>query len=339
MSVLLVIVSCSQNFIDNKEVKLYLRDAVSKIKATEKTLVIEFWAPECGPCIRLKRDIFENEKTKELLTKNFYLVQVSPADSIYKKLWKHFQLFYQSTIIFIDKAGVEIDRTVSYDGNRDLYINFLNEVATKQKLFIDIYSTYLKDTADVTVNYQLARKYFFRYQLKDAVRQYEKVIALDKENKLGFNSESKYKIAECSLMQNGKLDKLKEYISEESDCKFARKAYEYLISELINKKDTLNCIMMCEEALSKHYDSWEILNKYAWAICTFKIKSDYQKALYMVQRSIELNPFRAGTYSTEAWIHYEMGNNAKAIELQNKAIEIYPNQTYVQDLNKFKTAL
>lgn len=339
MSGLLIIVGCSPSFNDNKEVKSYLRDAVNKVKATEKTLLIEFWAPECGPCIRLKKDVFENQDTKELLAKNFYLVQVSPADSIYKKLWNYFQLSYQSTIIFINNNGIEIDRTVSYDGNRDVYINFLNEVAAQQNLFIDIYSTYLKDSTDVKVNYQLANKYFFRYQLQDAIRQYKKVIDLDRGNKLGFSSESKYKIAECELMQSGKLDKMKEYISEESESKFAPKAYEYLISDLINKKDTSNCLTMCEESLSKHPDSWEILNKYAWAICTFKIKSDYQKALSMVQRSIELNPFRSGTYSTEAWIQFEMGNKAKAIELQNKAIEIYPNQSYIQDLNKFKTAL
>ena len=336
---LIVTTGCSNRTSENKEIKLYLRDAVDKANAIDKTLIIEFWASECGPCIRLKRDIFENEKTKGLLTKNFYLVQVSPADSIYKKLWNHFHLAYQSTIIFMDKTGVEIDRTVSYDGNRDLYIDFLKDVAARQNLFIDIYSNYKKDSSDIKINYLLASKYFFRYQLKDATAQFNRVLALDPQNKFGFGSECRYKIAECDLMQTSHLDKMKEYIKKESDSKYAPKAYEYLINDLINKKDTLDCISMCKDALDKHPDSWEILNKYAWAICTFKIKQGYTQALSMVQKSIELNPFRSGTYSTEAWIHFEMGNKYKAIELQKKAIEIYPNPSYYQDLEKFKASL
>lgn len=339
LSIILVIFGCSQKPPVNKEVKLFLRAAIDKANTDDKTLIIEFWAPECGPCIRLKRDIFENEKTRDLLFTNFHLVQVSPADSIYKKLWNHFHLAYQSTIIFFDKSGNETDRTVSYDGNRDLYINFLKDIAAGQNLYIDIYSNYIKDSSDVKINYLLSNKYFFRYQLKDATTQYNRVLVLDPENEFGYNSECMYKIAECDLMQKGSMEKMKEYINKDSGSKFGAKAYEYLIGDLINKKDTLNCLSTCETALHKHPDSWEILNKYAWAICTFKKEKDYNKALTMAQKSIELNPFRSGTYSTEAWIHFEMGNKVKAIELQNKAIEIYPNPSYYQDLEKFKTAL
>jgi tetratricopeptide (TPR) repeat protein len=56
----------------------------------------------------------------------------------------------------------------------------------------------------------------------------------------------------------------------------------------------------------------------------------------MVQKSISINPGRAGTYSTEAWIHFEMGDKEKAIQFQNKAIELYPHPSYIADLEKFK---
>jgi len=69
----------------------------------------------------------------------------------------------------------------------------------------------------------------------------------------------------------------------------------------------------------------------------YQIFPDYQKALEMVQKSIVLNPYRPGTYSTEAWIYFEMGNKEKAIEVQNKGIEIYPLPAYIQDLEKFKS--
>ncbi|MFN8240246.1 MAG: thioredoxin family protein [Bacteroidales bacterium] len=338
LSIILIIPACSQQAPGDKEVKLFLGEATEKANAVNKTLILEFWAPECGPCMRLKRDIFENENTKDLLSSAFYLVQVSPADSIYRKLWNHFHLVYQSTVVFFDKSGNEIDRTVSYDGNRDSYLNFLKDVASGNNLFVNVYQAFLKDSSDVTINYLLANKFFFRNQLKDAYYRYNRVTELDPADKSGFNSECVYKMAECDFLQKGSLEKMKDFLKNDPGGRFAPKAYEYLIGDLINKKDTSNCLAACETAFQKHPGSWEILNKYAWAICTFKKEKDYEKALAMARKSIELNPFRAGTYSTEAWIHFEMGNKEKAIELQTKAIEIYPNPSYLNDLEKFKTS-
>jgi thioredoxin-related protein len=330
------VLSCTNNR-DEKEIAAFINDAVEKANTANKTLIIEFWAPECSPCIRLKRDIFNNSKTKGFLDSFFVLVQVSPADSIYKLLWKHFNLDYQSTVIFIDKNGNEIDRSVSYNSDGDTYMNFLKDVSVGKDLFDDIILTYKKDTLNVSSIYLMANKLFFRYQLKDAVIQYNKILELDPDNKSGFNPECIFKIAESELTLTGKIDMMKEFVKTDLKNKFTPKAYEYLINDLINKGDSLTCIPLCREALDRYPESWEILNKYAWAICTFKIKDAYQKALEMVQKSIILNPFRSGTYSTEAWIHFEMGNKEKAIELQNKAIEIYPLPAYIQDLEKFKS--
>lgn len=321
---------------EKKEIA-FINDAVNKAKTANKTLIIEFWAPECGPCIRLKRDIFENEKNKEFLNQNFLLVQVSPIDSVYNPLWKHFNLTYQSSIIFMDQSGNEIDRTVSYDGNIDAYLRFLKDVSEGKNLYKEVSITYKKDTMNIESNYLLAKKLLFRYQLKDAIKQYNKVISLDQENIKGYNPECKYKIAESNLMLTGNLELMREYIKTESKNEYVPKAYEYLISDLINKKDKAGCISLCKEAFDKYPDSWEILNKYAWAIYVFKIKEDYKKAITIVQKSISLNPGRSGTYSTEAWIHFEMGDKEKAIQLQNKAIEIYPNASYIQDLERFKS--
>jgi thioredoxin-related protein len=315
--------------------KAYINQAVQKAAKENKVLIIEFWAPSCGPCIRLKRDIFENKQNSEFLSKNFVLVQVSPVDSIYNLLWKYFKLMYQSSIIYMDKYGNEIDHTVSYDGNRDAYLNFMKDVSEGKNLYKDIFEAYQKDTLSAFNNYLLAKKLLFGYELENAIRHYNKVLIYDREDKLGLYQECKYKIAECELMLNGNLDKMREYVKTDSKNVFIPKAYEYLINDLISKKDKNNCILLCNDALNKYPDSWEILNKYAWAIYTFKVKEDYEKALMMAQKSISLNPGRAGTYSTEAWIHFEMGDREKAIELQKKAIEIYPNPSFNKDLEIF----
>lgn len=332
----LLAIACITQKPERQEIR-FINEAVGKAKVTNKLLIMEFWAPECGPCIRLKHDIFENEKTKRFLTDNFVLIKVSPADTIYKLLWKHFSLEYQSSVIILDQNGNEIDRTVSYDGNSEAYLNFLNDIAVGKNLFSVVFSKYKKDTLNILNNYLLAQKLLFRYQLKDAIKHYNKVLEYDPDNNFGLNQECRFKIAESELTLSGNISGMKNLIATDNSNSYAPKAYEYLISDLINKKDTNNCILLCKEALIKYPDSYEILNKYAWTICTFREKSDYPEALMMVRKSISINPDRAGTYSTEAWILFEMGERDKAIQSQNKAIAIYPHPAYLRDLEKFKS--
>lgn len=331
----LIIIACVAQRPENGENKFF-NDAVSEARAANKLLILEFWAPECGPCRRLKHDVFNNEKNAEFLKKNFVLVQVSPADSVYKPLWKRFNLDYQSTVIFMDKNGNEIDRTVSYDGNREGYLNFLKEVSEGRNLYSVVFATYSKDTLNVTSNYVLAKKLLFRYQIKDAIRQFGKVLILDPDNKEGFNPECRFRIAESDFFLTGNVTRLHEYVKKNLNKQYVPKAYEYLINDLLSKKDTINCISMCEEAFNKYPDSYEILNKYAWAICSFKIEKDYKKALSMAGKSISLNPDRAGTYSTEAWIYFNMGDKQNAISFQKKAIEVFPDPSFIRDLETFE---
>jgi thioredoxin-related protein len=156
ISILLITIACVYQKPEKEEVK-FINAAITRAKTANKLLILEFWTPECGPCIKLKHDIFENENVRKFLNENFILVQVSPSDSVYKPLWKLYNLAYQSTVIFMDKNGNEIDRTVSYNGNRDSYLSYLKEVSEGRNLYSVVFSTYKKDTLNVKSNYILAK--------------------------------------------------------------------------------------------------------------------------------------------------------------------------------------
>jgi tetratricopeptide (TPR) repeat protein len=320
---------------DNHVVDSFINEKVQEAKKSNKLPVLEFWAPSCGPCVRLKREIFENDLYKEFLNMRFFIVPISPSDSLYNPLWKSYRLVYQSTIVYLDKSGDEIDRTVSYDGNKDAYISFMNNVSEGKNLFRDILQTYKADTNNVPALFALAKKLTMRYELKGANNYFTKVLLLDPSNNNGLNCESRFRIAENELMLSGNLNKMNIFIKSDSDKLFIPKAYEYLLNNFIGKKEKQACLDLSIEAYQKYPDSWEILNKYAWAICTFRLKDKYPQALTMGVKSITLNPERAGTYSTVAWVYYLMGNQRKAIEYQKKAIERSPNTSYTVDLELF----
>ncbi len=315
----------------------FVNNAIQSAKKENKILVIEFWAPSCGPCIKLKRDIFDNDKNKEFLDKYFLIVKVSPADSLYESLFKYFNLVYQSSIIYYDETGNEIERTIGYDGEKDLYLDFLRDVATGKNLYKDVLDKYQKDTLNVMSNFLMARKLLFRYQFEEANKHFNKVLFYDSEDKLGLHAECRFRIAENELITTGKIDKLQKYIKVYAKNDFIPKAYIYLIDDLKNKKDEIDCLTTCEEAFAKYPENPEILNKYAWMICTFKIKKDYAKALDMVHKAIIINPNYANYYDTQAWLFFESGDREKAIQSMKKAIELNPHPVYKDELEKFMT--
>ncbi len=301
-----------------------------------KILVIEFWAPSCNPCMGLKRDIFENTMQAKFVHKLFHVVPLSPADSMYIALWNYFHLEYQSSVIYMDKNGNEIDRTVGYNGDRDAYMNLMRDFASHKNIYKDAVKKYRRDTLNVPNCALMARKLAARYELEEGATLYKRILTADPADKFGFRDECLYKIAEMELTNTGSYGKLREFVSTGPKNSFGPKAYLYLINYLIGKKDKDSCLSICECGLSTYPDSWEILNKYAWAICTFKVQERYAEALRMVQKSISLNPSRPGTYSTEAWIHFEMGDKERAIQSTKKAIEIFPDRGFIQDLETFQ---
>jgi hypothetical protein len=188
--------ACISQKPEKQEIK-FINEAVAKTKNSGKLVIIEFWAPESETSVRLKDEIFDNIKTNQFLKTNFILVQVSPDNPLYEPLWKHLRIEYRNSVLILDQNGNEIERTVSYDGNKEAYLKFLNEVSAGKNLFNVVFSAYKKDTADVLNNYLLANKQLLRYSLNDAIKQYNKVLLYDKHDLLGLNQECKFKIAEC----------------------------------------------------------------------------------------------------------------------------------------------
>jgi thioredoxin-related protein len=193
LSVLLITIACIYQKPENAEIK-FLNNAVGMAKAANKLLIIEIWAPDGEPGVRLKHDIFENEKNREFLSENFLSLKVSPDDSVYNPLLKHFNLENQSSVIIMDKNGNEIDRTVSYDGNSEEYLQFLLDVSEGRNLYSVVFSTYKKDSLNVNSNYVLAKKLLLRHQLIDAIKHFDRVLQFDPENKFGHNPECILKI-------------------------------------------------------------------------------------------------------------------------------------------------
>jgi tetratricopeptide (TPR) repeat protein len=192
-------IACISQRPEKQEIR-FINEAVAKAKNLNKLLILEFAAPESASCIRLKEDIFENKESAMFINDNFVVVSVTPSDPVYKPLWDHFKLENQSTAIILDQNGNEIERTVSYNNNREDYLEFLNDVSQGKNLYSIVLAAYEKDPLNVRNNFLLAEKLMFRNQIKEAIKHYNNVLMYDPDNGFGLNHNCRIKIAESSLI-------------------------------------------------------------------------------------------------------------------------------------------
>ena len=330
-----LIISSCQKQVEVSTNHPFVNEIIDSLKDDNKTLIVEFWAPSCSPCIKLKNDIFDNDQNKNFLNENFVLIKVSPSDSLYKSLFKFYNLNTASTVLFFDTLGFEIERSIGYDDNKESYVGFLKDVANRKNLFHEVYEKYRKNNSDIRLNYLLAEKFLFRYENQKAIKHFNYILKYDLDNKHGYHSECLFRIAEYEFLNSGRIEKLKSYVDSYLCDEYVPQAYLYLIKHY--KNDHKNCVITSSEALRKYPFNPDLINKHAWNIYLFKIKEDYKEALEMVEKAIAINPNIARYWDTQAWLYFEIGENSRAIISEKKAIELYPHQAYKIALKQFES--
>jgi thioredoxin-related protein len=332
----LIITSCQKQ----EEVIInhpFVHEYIESLDKDDKTLIVEFWASTCSSCIKLKNDIFENDQNTGFLNENFVLLKVSPSDSIYKSLFKYYKLNAQSSVLFFNSKGEEIERSVGYDGNKDVYMSFLNDITNRENLYSDVYKNYVEDTTDIKYNFLLAKKRLFRYENQKSIAHFNYILKNDSDNAFGYHSECLFRIAEYEFLNKGDIKNVESYVNSFSDSNFLPQAYLYLINHFKNKKDHKNSVITSAEALRKFPFNTDLLNKHAWNIYLFKIEEDYNEALEMIEKAIGINPNIARYWDTQAWLYFETGETEKAARSEQKAIDLFPHSAYKQALENFKS--
>ena len=199
---LMLLIACIAQKPEKQEIR-FINEAVARVKNTNKLLILEFTEPQDRLCIRLRHDVFDNEMNRQFLNDNFELISVLPSDPVYVSLKNHFKLEYPGTVLFLDQNGNEIDRAVSYDGNKEGYLSYLKDVSVGKNLYSIVVSAYKRDSLNVRNNYIFAGKLMYRNQISDAIKQYSNVLLYDKDNKFGFNKECQLKISTSRMLMSG----------------------------------------------------------------------------------------------------------------------------------------
>ncbi len=214
--------------------------------ATDKLLLVDFWATWCGPCKRMDFESWSKDEVK-LLMQNFVPVKIDIDSN--KSLASNYGVRGIPFIFLMDGNGKVLYKEMSYK-SKDQVLNLLTKYSISTSLFKQNLINYYKNPNFATA-FQLASRYndfsiYFNEDVrmdilnvsKDYFSDSQKLLKKsDIENKDEFEQKIEmYEIQEAIILNNTKkANKLLDKIKEES-LSSINKSFFYFLKYLTCKK-------------------------------------------------------------------------------------------------------
>lgn len=90
----------------------FFREAVERARRAGKPIVVDFWAPWCAPCLKLKRETLESPALATLLEK-FEVIAVDLDEE--PALGKFYRVSSIPYVLFVDPKGNVVDRLLGFE--------------------------------------------------------------------------------------------------------------------------------------------------------------------------------------------------------------------------------
>lgn len=90
----------------------FFREAVERAREAGKPLLVDFWAPWCAPCLKLKRETLDSPALAALLGK-FEVIAVDLDET--PALGKFYRISSIPCVLFVDSNGNVVDRLLGFE--------------------------------------------------------------------------------------------------------------------------------------------------------------------------------------------------------------------------------
>jgi tetratricopeptide (TPR) repeat protein len=244
------------------------------------------------------------------------------------------------TVLFFDSKGEEIDRICGWSGDKEDYFQQILDYVSGKNTLGNILNEIEKDSNDVKLNYQLAMKYVSRWEGEHSKPYFERILALDPEDKYGYQEETKCYLAVYEIRFNKNPLPILNFLNKSNNEELLELGYSNVIRFYNNEKNQEKLLETFEKVVTLFSQNSSYLNQYAWYIYENKISDRYDRGIELARAAVEIKPESAGIWDTLSWLLFANGEINEAIECMEKAAELDPDQDYYRDnLKKMKASI
>jgi thiol-disulfide isomerase/thioredoxin/Flp pilus assembly protein TadD len=305
-------------------------DIIKQAKDENKYIFIDFFTTWCGPCKRLDKVTYVDEKVVGFLNSNVP-VKYDAEKGFGEELANEYKVAHFPTLVVIGPDGKEVDRHIGYLEPEEFmlvikgYTEGVGTVAWYEKQLAE-------NPDDIETLHTLGVKHADALRPEQAETALMKVLKMDPNDEHGWHAEIAYSLAEVNYTTEN-YEAAKEHF-ENLIKKFAGTdwvdrgltrlaAAEY---KLGNNEAAVNNY---KKYLDGHPEDPRAMNGFAWFCSQRGIGLDV--ALPVALKASELSNRDPGILDTLAEVYFAMGDFDNAIKIGKEALESDPEDQYFKD--------
>jgi len=275
--------------------------------------------------------VFQNTELGSFFNNEFIAFRVTPSDETWKEMRAKFEIRGTPTVVLLKSDGEELDRINGFSGT-DEFIGSVKEYLAGNNLLSTFIAQVEQNPDDAKANFELGKKYSSRWEDEKAYPYYAKTVELDPDDTMGFNTESKLRIAQHMIgsQENPDPAPLLKFIAENTNEDFMIESYSSLARYYQYAKETDKIMPLWEELLAKMPDSPAVMNEYAYNVFSLEDESLYDKAKDQAERALA-----SGDEDQLFMSHYNiiryyrlMEDNETAVAMYERAAQNVPDEAF-----------
>ena len=289
--------------------------------------------------------VWQDSEVGEFSNAKYVNLRITVSDEDYSDWSNKFNTPGTPTVVFLNTEGEEIDRFVGFggeDAGKDEVFQMLKDFSEGVNTLSAVIAELEQNPEDVDINYKMAKKYFRRYEIPEAIPYFEKVLELDPDDTRGYKEEATFRVALQQARTQGDPSALEVFIASNPTNKdYLRTAYMTAASTHARNQDLNKAQKLYEAGMEALPDDARFILSYAGAIFNYKMEDLYEKGLELNEKAKELNPdYELNTVLNLVTYYGNLEQKDKIVELFEQAIEDNENlkSLYASSIVRYEIA-
>ena len=311
-------------------------EVLSKAKAENKVLMVDFFTDWCKWCVELDKKVYTNSEVADFANKNQVNWKIDAEKGEGIELAKKFQVSGYPTVVFVDGNGDEIDRIVGYLPVKD-FLPAMKDFVSGKNTLKSLQATLSENANDIEANFRLGKKMLESGNAEDAKKYLEKVISMDSENNSGWTDDAELYLAQIS----GKKDDIDAFVNKYPKSDLTKQALIFLAESTMENNDYATGDKYYDELILKYGNSDEEVSfSYGQYLLSkiYGITKNENISKEMNLKGIELankclgyvkgSVNEASCYYYLSMLNLNLGNKTQALDYIDKAISIFDRKSF-----------